>query len=421
MYIKRSVSFIRLFGVIFIFILLAAPEWPAFEDERFKLDTILGQQHFDFLTWGVKAFVAKGEALLTAGDQFLDENQQKEFVLAYLDDLEQVRRLERQIDSIYTDPEIDDPVTEAEEFQKQVNILRADISTRQPIAESILEKQVSSILNEEEFDLAGYTWPPVLMRMTPLPMVLIVSPREEISQIYNIPLNHGLSTETRENIEDGIYESVDRSALVTPIGGLGFYPAMIVETSDINFLVGTIAHEWAHHWLSLQPVGLNVFANNEMLRINETVASIVGEEIGRQVIERYYPEFAPPEELSEAVPDNISSDPPAFDFNAEMRLTRVNVDDMLANDQVDEAEAYMEQRRQFFWDNGYRFRKLNQAFFAFRGSYADEPGEQGDDPIGPTLLAIRDNSPSLKAFLDDLSSVTSVSDLEEIARDHGIS
>jgi hypothetical protein len=418
---KRSVSFIRLFGVVFVFILLAAPEWPAFEDERFKLDTILGQQHFDFLTWGVKAFVAKGEALLIAGDQLLDEREQKEFVLAYLDDLEQVRRFERQIDAIYADPEIDNPVTEAEELQKQVNTLRVDISTRQPIAESILEKQVSSILNEEEFDLVGYTWPPVLMRMTPLPMVLIVSPREEIRQIYNIPLNHGLSTETRENIEDGIYESVDRSALVTPIGGLGFYPAMIVETSDINFLVGTIAHEWAHHWLSLRPVGLNVFANNEMLRINETVASIVGEEIGRQVIERYYPEFAPAEDFAEVISDNNSSDPPAFDFNAEMRLTRVNVDALLANDQVDEAEAYMEERRQFFWDNGYRFRKLNQAFFAFRGSYADEPGEQGDDPIGPTLIAIRGNSPSLKSFLNEMSSVTSVSDLEEIARDHGIS
>ena len=421
MFIKRSVTFIRIFGVVFIFILLAAPEWPAFEDERFKLDTILGQRHFDFLTWGVKAFVAKGEALLTAGDQFLDENQQKEFVLAYLDDLEQVRRVERQIDAIYADPEIDDPVTDAEELQKQVNKLRADISVRQPIAESILEKQVSSILNKEEFDLAGYTWPPVLMHMTPLPMVLIVSPREEIKQIYNIPLNHGLSTETRENIEEGIYESVDRSALVVPIGGLGFYPAMIVETSDINFLVGTIAHEWAHHWLSLQPVGLNVFANNEMLRINETVASIVGEEIGRQVIERYYPEFAPTEELVESIPDDNSNDPPPFDFNAEMRLTRVNVDELLANGRVDEAEVYMEERRQFFWDNGYRFRKLNQAFFAFRGSYADEPGEQGDDPIGPTILAIRDNSPTLKAFLNELSSVTSVGDLEEIARDHGIS
>jgi hypothetical protein len=158
-----------------------------------------------------------------------------------------------------------------------------------------------------------------------------------------------------------------------------------------------------------------------MLRINETVASIVGEEIGRQVIERYYPEFAPAEDFAEVISDNNSSDPPAFDFNAEMRLTRVNVDALLANDQVDEAEAYMEERRQFFWDNGYRFRKLNQAFFAFRGSYADEPGEQGDDPIGPTLIAIRGNSPSLKSFLNEMSSVTSVSDLEEIARDHGIS
>ncbi|MCZ7674509.1 MAG: hypothetical protein M5U34_48975 [Chloroflexi bacterium] len=32
------------------------------------------------------------------------------------------------------------------------------------------------------------------------------------------------------------------------------------------------------------------------------------------------------------------------------------------------------------------------------GAYADEPGAAGDDPIGPTLLALRAASPSLRDF-----------------------
>lgn len=420
MLLKRAIGYLRLLPLLIVFIVLAAPEWPAFEEERFKLNAILGQQHFDFLTWGVKAFGAKGEALLTGGQRYLDEQQRKQFVLDFLDDLGEARSLEREINSIFANPEITDPSAESEALQKRVDEIRAQLSIRQPVAESILEEQVSSILQGEEFSVVGHTWPPVKMQLTSLPLVLIVSPREEISQIYNIPLKHGLTTETREKIENEILERVDRSSLVEPVGGLGFYPAMIVERSDINYLVGTIAHEWAHHWLSLQPVGFNVFANDEMLRINETAASIVGEEIGRQVIERYYPEFAPPDE-SEFSESANSNDSPSFDLNNEMRLTRIKVDQLLAEGLVDDAEAYMEERRQFFWDNGYRFRKINQAFFAFRGSYADEPGEQGDDPIGPTLLALRDSSQSLKAFLDQLSSVTSLSDLQELAEVEGIS
>jgi hypothetical protein len=62
------------------------------------------------------------------------------------------------------------------------------------------------------------------MHMTPLPLVLIVSPREEIRQLYNVPLEHGLSIPTREELEDDVWRELDRSALVVPIGGLGLYP-----------------------------------------------------------------------------------------------------------------------------------------------------------------------------------------------------
>ena len=38
------------------------------------------------------------------------------------------------------------------------------------------------------------------------------------------------------------------------------------------------------------------------------------------------------------------------------------------------AEDYMEQQRRYINSNGYGIRKLNQAYFAFYGAYADSPG-----------------------------------------------
>ena len=49
----------------------------------------------------------------------------------------------------------------------------------------------------------------------------------------------------------------------------------------------------------------------------------------------------------------------------------------------------MEQRRQLFVENGYYIRKLNQAYFAFYGAYADVPGgAAGEDPVGPAVRAL---------------------------------
>ena len=71
-----------------------------------------------------------------------------------------------------------------------------------------------------------------------------------------------------------------------------------------------------------------------------------------------------------------------------MHKTRVNVDEMLADGKIDQAEDYMEARRQFFWENGYHIRKLNQAYFAFHGAYADTPGGTAgasEDPVGEAV------------------------------------
>lgn len=417
MFWKRLFSGLRFGFLTLIFVIIVAPEWPDFNDERYKIDNILGQRNFDFLVWELNALEIKGEAALVNGQRYISDETRHSFVLDYLENLAAIRSLESEINAVYSDPEVKTPGIVTADLQRDVDRQREELEKKQPLAEAILQDQVASILVREGFNLLGSAWPPVEMHMTPLPSILIVSPREEIRQIYNIPLVHNLPTPIREEIESNVDKQLDRSSLIVPIGGLGMYPAMIVETSNINALAETVAHEWAHHWLTLHPIGLSYASSPELRTINETVASIVGNEIGAKVIEQYYPEYIPAPPSQTEGDRNESENQSLFDFNTEMAKTRVHVDDLLTKGKVTEAEEYMELRRQFFWENGYRIRKLNQAFFAFYGAYADKPGEQGDDPIGPAILAIREDSTDLREFLGRMASVRTLKDLQDQANE----
>jgi hypothetical protein len=408
----RLFTALRILILVAVLIVITGPEWPAFQDERHKINAILGQRHFDFLVWEIGALSTKAEAAIAGGQSYLDEDTRKEAVLDYLELLGEVRRLESTIRTVFSDPSIPDPEAETAEWQREVDEKRLILEHEQPMIEAILQEQIAAVLVDAGFDLLGSAWPPVEMHMTALPFVLIVSPREEIRQIHNIPLEHGLSTLSREEIEEAINDGTDRSALVVSIGGLGIFPSMILESSNINYLADVVSHEWAHHWLTLHPIGLNYAANPALRTMNETIASIVGEEIGRSVIEKYYPEFVPAPPPENGSPVETEVDPDALDLSTELRTTRIQVDKFLAAGAVEEAEEYMEERRQFIWDHGYRIRKINQAFFAFYGAYADTPGEQGDDPIGPALLALRDDSSSLREFMDRISVLTSLEHLQ---------
>jgi len=407
----RPVKFILL---VLVVILLLAPEWPAFADEQYRLQEIVGLREFDFLVWESDAFLDKGESTLAAGHRYLDEAGQKGAVLEYLQLTQDARQLEYQIRLIYTDPEIEDPDLFSQELQSQLTEAREALEQKQLLAEAIVQQQVGQILVDEEFGLLGQAWPPVLMHVTPLPSVLIVSPRERIEKEYQVNLVTGLTTPAKEEMESAVFDDLDLSALVVPIGGVGTYPSMIMETSDINRLAEVTGHEWTHHWLTLQPLGFNYAFDPAVRIINETVASIVDQELGQKVVERYYPEYLPPD-----VPDEIPSPspayPPAFDFGAEMAITRIKADELLAEGKIEEAEAYMEERRQDFLSQGYTIRKLNQAYFAFYSAYAAEPGgAQGSNPIGPMLRDIREKTPSVRAFLDTVAPITSFAELQEL-------
>ena len=54
---------------------------------------------------------------------------------------------------------------------------------------------------------------------------------------------------------------------------------------------------------------------------------------------------------------------------------------------------------------GVRYRRINQAFFAFRGGYATQPG--ATSPYGPLLEQLRARSTSLADFVAVIRTVNS--------------
>ncbi len=370
---------------------------------------------FDYIAWTLDALGVKLEQLALQASDFLPAEARHKLVLDYLNLVDQINQAERLLNEIYANPEISDPEKAASAVRSVLDTLTARRSRLAPLAESVLQDQIGESVADLGLTLGGQPLPPVLYHSTPLPTALIVSPRDEIRQDANISLQSELSADERTALEDQIDSALDVSSLIVNIGGIGVYPTMVMQTSNLNFLAEVVAHEWVHNFLTLRPLGINYLTSPELRTMNETAASIAGNEIGALVIEQFYPELVPPPPAtpSTSTPEE-PSEPPAFDFNEEMRITRVTVDEMLAEGKIEEAEAYMEARRVFFWENGYLIRKINQAYFAFYGAYADQPGgEAGEDPVGAAVRELRAQSPSLADFLKSIAWMTSFGQLQE--------
>jgi hypothetical protein len=373
---------------------------------------------FDYVDWTFKAVWSKIEQASLSLDDYIPEQESSNAVREYVKTVSQISQINAQISVIYANPDIHDKDSAARPFKEKLSSAEQVKDKVAPLAESVLQSQISRVLARNNLTTLGQPLPPVLYHSTPLPMALIISPRGKIQQDANISLLTEMSAEDMNSLEDRVMKNLDVSALVVPVGGVGVYPTMVMATSDLPYLAETVAHEWTHNYLTLRPLGLNYETTPELRTINETTASIAGGEVGKQVLEEYYPEYLPKEETPgpSANTKMVRVDSP-FDFRSEMHTTRVTVDEMLAKGNISDAEMYMEQRRTLFWNNGYPIRRLNQAYFAFYGAYADTPGgAAGKDPVGPVVRAFREQCGSLSEFLDRISQVTSFDQLKGMVK-----
>lgn len=396
-------------------ILAVTWEWPDPTDENIIIRNVVQNQEFDFVGWEIDSLAAKALYSLAPPNSYLPADAEKSIVLEYFDLVRQAQQLERSIAEIYADPSIPSPETAAVEKQGQFKSVRSQINKIQPLAEGVIQDQIGEILAESGIDTAGRSFPPVELHFTPLPSMLVISPRQRVEAIHFYSLKNGVETADRVKMEEEIDSRLDVSSLVVDIGGLAAYPAMMLESSSLNWVIETGAHEWTHHYLTLHPLGILYDTDPQLRTMNETTASIVGTEIGEKVVDRFYPEYSLPK-TEESAGQVEQQEPPAFDFRAEMHQTRLQVDELLAQNKVEKAEVYMEERRLFFWENGYHIRKINQAYFAFYGAYADEAGAAGQDPVGPAVVALRNQSDSIQTFLETMAGLTSYDDLAALIK-----
>ncbi|MEX2226711.1 MAG: hypothetical protein WEB52_09715 [Dehalococcoidia bacterium] len=255
-------------------------------------------------------------------------------------------------------------------------------------------------------------WPPVNIEFEGTPSVLVRSPRSEIRKDSQRLLQGDLPVERVQEIEAAAERDGATSALVVRIGGIAMYPAIIPPSEDYRFVLQDIAHEWLHHYLYFAPLGRRYYESGELTTLNETVANIAGNEIGELMYERYPLPETQASANAQPAPPVAQAPASTFDFTSEMRALRRDVEALLASGDVVGAERLMEETRLYLAESGRYIRKLNQAYFAFHGLYAD--GAASIDPIGPKLESLRQRSGSVGAFVRAAQELRSAGELDEM-------
>jgi hypothetical protein len=379
------------------------------------LNEATGNLGFRLGAWEVQALRQKAQDLLVRPGADLTVTQQHDLVIAYFAALRRTEYLNSEIKRIYADPEERDPAVATAALQAELEAIRGQQALRRPAVESILEQQVATMLATVGLTTAGHVWPPVRFEFSESPDYLVVSPRNRIALEYGVYLEPTLSVSQMEGIEGQVQQDLDVSALVEGTGGFSSYPTMVIAHPDLEWVLSTIAHEWTHTYLAFRPLGWSYNRSGSNRTLNETTASIIGDELGRLVLERFYPELVPPADWPRPLSMQADwwqpkADARSFKFGDFMRETRLQVDKLLAAGQITQAENYMEARRKILVAQGYMIRKLNQAYFAFHGSYA--VGPSATDPIGGKLRLLRRRTGTLAEFMQTVSRITSVAELD---------
>ena len=376
-------------------------------DER--LNSIAKPYGFSTLAWESRAI--PGEIAQCAHGWLENIDDEADIVTEYFSTVEQLKALKREIQGVNSGTRQGDLAS----LETELTMLKERKLGLENTVERIIEKQIKETLAEEgifnPITSLKINFPPLNFKLERPPHLLVISPRDRIESIREIILKQDISIEEMAAIEDEA-DRLGVSSLVVGLGGLGStYPSFVTNEASLRFTIDAATEEWLHQYLFFKPLGIlytldltGLSPNYEIATINETVASMTSKEIGAIVYQKYYPQH-------ENGNNQGQTEESGFDFNREMREIRMTVDEYLARGEIELAEGFMEEKRQYLASMGYHIRKLNQAYFAFHGAYADSP--TSISPIGPELEKLREQSSSIKDFLNKASLITSRQDLIE--------
>ena len=375
------------------------------------LSSITKPYNFSIVKWEFNTILKEAQKAIFS--RYKKTGDEVNNVAEYFSSVERIKSIKSEIETINAGNNQGD----LNSLEAEVNRLQQQNLALADTVERTIEKQIRETLSQQgifnpidKYIRLKVGFPPVNFKLEKPPHLLVISPRDRIESMKEIILRQRISPKEMESIEAEV-DKLDVSSLVVKLGGFATYPAFVTDEADLRFIVDTAVEEWLHQYLAFKPLGFRylldlagVSRNYEIATMNETLAGMVSKEIGSILCKKYYAQ----NEKNGTHPEAAE---PEFDFNREMRNIRRAVDKYLAQGEIERAEEFMEQKRQYLALNGYHIRKLNQAYFAFHGTYADRP--TSISPIGLELKKLRSQSGSLKDFLETVAAMTSRQDLKE--------
>jgi len=321
-------------------------------DDNLRL--IVKPYHFSIAKWELTVLLGGGRQSNLEREVRGESGQ----VVEYFSLVKRINALKSEIKVLNTS----DKQGDLNSLQAELNKLEGQREVLEALVAGLIEKQIKETLAEQgifspvdEYVRLKDVFPPVNFKFEQPPNLLVISPRDRIESIREGLLSQSISLEEVEDIEAEV-DKLGVSSLVVKLGGFGgTYPTFVANDASLRFTLDTATEEWLHQYLVFKPLGFlylldstGVSRNYDIATMNETVAGIVSKEIGAQ-------------------------------------------------------------KRQYLASKGYYIRKLNQAYFAFHGTYADKP--TSISPIGVELKLLRSQSASLKDFLNTAAAMTSRQDL----------
>ncbi|MFC1992217.1 hypothetical protein ACFLV3_00205 [Chloroflexota bacterium] len=375
-----------------------------------QLKPIVKPHTFDMVSWEFETLIDDMKQLVLSKNEQVEDESNK--TAEYFSVVERIITLRYETAAVNVGHRQSDPAA----LEAELKVLEEQRTALEDVVERTIKKQIKEMLAEQgiynpidNYTRSKVSFPPLNFKLEKPPCLLVISPRDRIESIREVLIQQDASLEEKEAIEAEVDE-LGVSSLVVELGGLsGVYPNFVTDEASPRFTIDTATEEWLHQYLFFKPLGFLYFLdaagvsrNYEIATINETVASMVSKEIGSIVYKKYY-------STDESSDNQDQAATSGFDFNREMREIRRTVDIYLAEGEIEQAEEFMELERQYLVSNGYYIRKLNQAYFAFYGTYADSP--TSISPIGVELKELRSKSASLKDFLDTVAIMTNRQDL----------
>ncbi len=403
---KRVIAIVVNSGTLFV--LLASPHASSSDElRRIALPHIHG-----FLRWEISNLVGKGIwRLRHLGEVVPSVEERIRIVKDYFSLGQELGALQREIDRLSVVTPDDRAVLES--VRGRLAAPRGEMAKHEDVVEDVIAAQIGQVLADEGLASSlgwgigkEFVFPPVLLELEDTPRILAISPRDTIELSRTFVLRPNLSLSEVESIEREI-EEMGLSALVEELSGIATYPSSIIQWTSLARALDTVAHEWFHQYFFFRPLGRNYWSDDKVTIINETAAKMGGEEIAALVLKRYYGDA----EGGSTGGGNPTAHP-VFDFRTEMHEIRLAVEEYLRRGEIAEAEAFMRERQAFLAGQGYFIRKLNQAYFAFHGTYADSPASIS--PIGGQLARLREQSTSLGDFIKTVARISSHDDLERL-------